>query len=84
MRLRRTRPDTHKVPEREIAAIVDMDTSISGEVYRQRSGVIFQPVDSRVLKSTLHGLGPSYESGFRSFLAAPLISDGLVIGVLLV
>ncbi|MCH7626416.1 MAG: GAF domain-containing protein [Chloroflexi bacterium] len=59
-----------------------MDKSISGEVCRQRSGVIFQPLDLLEVESSFSGLVPSYNSGLRSYLAAPLISNDNVIGVL--
>ncbi|MCH8061008.1 MAG: PAS domain S-box protein [Chloroflexi bacterium] len=72
----------HKIAERQIGTIVNMDKSISGEVYRQRSGVNFQPADLLELESKFPGLGPPYQSGLRSFLAAPLISNDLVIGIL--
>ncbi len=61
---------------------VPLAGTLTGEVVRRRSGVLVQDMPLEELSARFPGLLAGYEEGLRSFIAVPLISRDLVVGVL--
>jgi len=72
----------HDVPGRRSGDIVALDGTLSEEVMRNRKSFLIQKEDIEEVVNRLPGLLPTYEAGFRSLMAVPLISRDKVIGVL--
>ncbi|MCH9011068.1 MAG: GAF domain-containing protein, partial [Chloroflexi bacterium] len=69
-------------PDREEGAIIPLDESLTGAVFRSRSTILYEPDSEDDVRETYPRLVPMYKSGLRSFLSVPLISHDKVIGVL--
>ena len=70
------------VPGRPRGAITPLPGTQAEEVIRKRSTVLIQTEDRDELAIQFPGLLPVFDAGIRSFLAAPLISKDLAIGML--
>jgi methyl-accepting chemotaxis protein len=70
------------VPDRRPDDVVPLAGSLTEEVMRRRSSQLIQTEDGDEVAGRLPGLFSCFQSGFRSFMAVPLISKDQVIGVL--
>ena len=70
------------VAARRPGDVTALASSLTEEVIRTRSGLLFQPGNIEDLRQRFTGPLPAFEAGFRSFLSVPLISHDQVIGVL--
>ena len=70
------------VPDRRTGDAVPLPHSLTLMAAESRSSVIFHPSNENEVKERFPGLTPHYESGLRSFLAAPFILNDEVIGTL--
>ena len=70
------------VPGRPRGAITPLPGTQAEEVMCKRSAVLIQTEDRDELATRFPGLLPVFDAGIRSFLAAPLISKDLAIGML--
>ena len=58
--------------------------SMTAHIVETKSTVLFQPKDMREVESTFPAASQPFDAGLRSFLGAPLISNDVVIGLLLI
>jgi len=72
----------HDVPGRRPGDVVPLAGTLTEQVMRKRAGVLIQTEDVDAVLSLLPGLSPTFNAGFRSLMAVPLISKDRVIGVL--
>jgi signal transduction histidine kinase len=70
------------VPSRGPGEVFPLRGSFTEEVMRQRKGVLIQTEDGKELMRRFPQLVPVWQSGLRSFIGIPLISQDKVIGVL--
>ncbi|MEE8304700.1 MAG: ATP-binding protein, partial [Candidatus Tectomicrobia bacterium] len=56
--------------------------SLTKEVFRRQSGLAFHPQDEAEVVQRFPGILPPYRYGLRSFLAAPLLSRDVLVGIL--
>ena len=68
--------------KRKLGDILSLEGTQSREIIDSRSAKLLQGVSREYLEERLPGLLPSFDEGIRSFLGAPLINAGEVIGVL--
>ena len=70
------------IPGRQPGTEYPLAGTATHQAYRTGEPVLFQPESADQVEATFPGLLPSWNQGLRSFLAAPLISNNEVIGVL--
>jgi len=72
----------HDVPGRKSGDVVPLAGTLTEEVMRTRSNLLIQTEDIEEVVTRLPRLLPTFQAGFRSLIAVPLISKDNVIGVL--
>lgn len=70
------------VPGRRPTEAAALSGSFTGTIMKSSSAMLVQPADINELSHQFPGLAPLYKAGARSFLAAPLVSNNEVIGVI--
>ena len=70
------------IPERQPGATYPLGGTATAEAYDTGKPVLYQPGSEEDLLGEYPGLAPVWRQGIRSLLAAPLISNNQVIGVL--
>jgi two-component sensor histidine kinase/putative methionine-R-sulfoxide reductase with GAF domain len=70
------------VPDRRVGDKVPLEGALAGEVVRTREPVMLTAETEADLEQLYPHLMVSFDAGFRSFMAVPLIDHNVVIGVL--
>jgi two-component system cell cycle sensor histidine kinase/response regulator CckA len=65
---------------RRIGDVFPLEGSVTEEIMKTRSGLVFHPKDEAELESRFPILLPSFKVGYRSMMTVPLISKDKVIG----
>jgi PAS domain S-box-containing protein len=71
-----------EIPGRRAGDVLPLAGSLTGEVMRTRSSQLLQTEDIDGMGARFPALLPTFQAGFRSLMAVPLISKDRVIGVL--
>ncbi len=70
------------IPNRRVGEYVPLAGSATAECMRTKSSLLIQPKDIEEVVDRFPGLLPSFESGIRSIIFVPLISEDQIIGIL--
>ncbi len=70
------------IPNRRVGEYVPLAGSATAECMRTKSSLLIQPKDIEEVVDRFPGLLPSFESGIRSIIMVPLISEDQIIGIL--
>ena len=70
------------VPGCQPGDVLPLESSVTGDVARTRSGLIIQTEDKNELQARFPTLLTAFETGLRSVIAVPLISKDQVIGAI--
>ena len=70
------------VPDRRVGDTIPLDGALAGEVVRTRESIMLTAESATDLEHLYPHLTVSFDAGFRSFMAVPLIDRNVVIGVL--
>jgi len=70
------------LPSRLKGNIVPLDGSLTEKTAQSRKSILIQADELKDYSERLPRLLPSFQTGFRSLISIPLISKGMVIGVL--
>jgi len=70
------------IPNRRVGEYVPLAGSATAECMRTKSSLLIQPKDIEEVVDRFPGLLPSFESGIRSIIMVPLISEDQIIGIM--
>jgi len=70
------------IPNRRVGEYVSLAGTATAECMRTKSSLLIQPKDIEEVVDRFPGLLPSFESGIRSIIMVPLISEDQIIGIM--